>query len=294
MNRPLTLLLQEGLSYSQKVPSEGFGLIKIGDFSRLSFVSIKALRYYDELGLLKPVRVDDFTGYRYYSAEQLPRLHRILALKDLGLSLDQIAVLLREEPSAEQIRGMLRMKRSEIEARLAEEQGRLGRVEALLRQIEQEGRVPMYEVVLKKVPTMQVAAVRRTIPTFASIGILFGDLMGPLMGRARFAGPTLAIYHDQEFKESNPDVEVAIPIEGGLPEGVPAKARELPGGEMACLIHKGPYETIGESYNALMAWLEPNGMRITGPVRESYIHGPGDSQNPAEYVTEIQIPVAKA
>lgn len=269
-------------------------MIRIGDFSKLSFVSIKALRYYDEIGLLKPVRVDDVSGYRYYSADQLPRLHRILALKDLGLNLEQIAVLLREEPSAEEIRGMLRMKQSEIEARVADEQARLGRVEAMLRQIEQEGCIPMYEVVIKKVPAVNVASVRRIIPSFASLNVLFGELMGPLFGRTRFAGPTLAIYHDIEFKESNPDVEVAIPIEGGLPQGVPAVARELPGGEMACVVHKGPYETVGEAYNAVMAWLEPNGMRIAGPVRECYLCSPGDTQNPEEYVTEIMVPVEKA
>lgn len=269
-------------------------MIKIGDFSRLSFVSIKTLRYYDEFGLLKPAWVDDATGYRFYSAEQLPRLHRILALKDLGLSLEQIAVMLRKEPSAEEIRGMLRMKQSEIETRVVEEQGRLARVEALLRQIEKEGKMPMYEVVVKKVPTMRVAFVRHVIPTFGSLNTLFGELFGPLMGRARFAGPPVSIYHDMEFKDVNPDVEVAVPIEGALPEDVPAKARELTGGDMACVVHHGPYDSIGEAYNAVMAWIEPNGMRIAGPVRECYLHGPGDSQNPEEYVTEIMVPVEKA
>jgi len=269
-------------------------MIKIGDFSRLSCVSIKTLRYYDELGLLKPAQSDNCTGYRYYSAEQLPRLNRILAMKDLGLSLQQVAALLQEAPSAEQIRGMLRMKQSELEARLNEEQRRLERVEALLRRIEQEGKMPMYEVVVKKLPAIRVAALRRTLPSFASLGDLFGELMGPLFGRAKFAGPTIAIYHDREFKETNVDVEVAIPIEGELPAGVPAEAKELPDGEMACVVHHGPYDTIGDAYNALMVWIEPNGMRIAGPVRESYLQSPGDTDDPSTYVTEIMAPVEKA
>lgn len=92
-------------------------MLRIGDFSKLSLVSVKTLRYYDELGLLKPVRVDDTTGYRYYSADQLPRLHRILALKDLGLSLEQVGELLRDNLTAEEIRGMLRLKVAEVKDR---------------------------------------------------------------------------------------------------------------------------------------------------------------------------------
>jgi len=114
-------------------------MIKIGDFSRISRVPVKTLRYYDEVGLLKPVEVDRFTGYRYYSLDQLSRLNRILALKDLGFSLEQIAQLLDENLPAAQIRGMLRMKQAELQDRVREEQERLARVEARLRQIEQEG-----------------------------------------------------------------------------------------------------------------------------------------------------------
>jgi DNA-binding transcriptional MerR regulator len=114
-------------------------MFKIGDFSKLSQVTVKTLRYYDELGLLKPVEVDRFTGYRYYSADQLPRLNRILALKDLGLSLEQIATLFaaRDKLTVEQMRGMLRLKQAEAQERVREEQDRLARVEARLRQIEE-------------------------------------------------------------------------------------------------------------------------------------------------------------
>ena len=127
-------------------------MIKIGDFSRLSQVSVKTLRYYDEVGLLKPVEVDRFTGYRYYSFDQLPRLNRVLALKDLGFSLEQIAQALDEGLTPDQLRGMLRLKRAEIQQRVEEEQERLARVEARLRQIEQEAMMSNYDVVIKKVP----------------------------------------------------------------------------------------------------------------------------------------------
>jgi DNA-binding transcriptional MerR regulator len=139
-------------------------MLKIGEFSRFSQVTVKTLRYYDEIGLLKPAKVDRFTGYRYYSAQQLPRLNRILALKDLGLALDQIAQLLEGDLSPDQIRGMLRFKQIELEEQLQEEQARLRRVEQRLRRIEQEETMPMQEIALKQIPAQTVVSVRDTIP----------------------------------------------------------------------------------------------------------------------------------
>ncbi|HOG46425.1 MAG TPA: MerR family transcriptional regulator [Anaerolineae bacterium] len=268
-------------------------MIRIGDFSRLGLVSIKTLRHYDELGLLKPVRVDRFTGYRYYAVEQLGRLNRILALKDLGLSLEQIAGLLSADVSAEEIRGMLRLKQAEAQSRIQEAQAQLTRVATRLRQIEKEGSFPMYEVVLKQIPAQRVAAIRRVLPNYGALGALSAELFGPQMQGARYAGPPLVIYHDHEFKDENVDVEVAVPVAGPLPEGAPAEVRELPGGEMACVVYLGPYEGIGEGYNAVMAWLEPNGYRIADCLREVYLRGPGDGNDPAQYVTEIQVPAVR-
>src|SRR5215813_7359182 len=126
-------------------------MFKIGDFSRLSRVSVRMLHHYDEIGLFKPLRVDEFTGYRYYAFEQLPRLNRILALKDLGFSLEQIAEMLDEELPAAQIRGMLRLRQAELQQQAQEIRERLARVEARLRQIEEEGKMPDQEVILKQV-----------------------------------------------------------------------------------------------------------------------------------------------
>ena len=127
-------------------------MFKIGDFSKLSRVPVKTLRYYDEIGLLPPEQVDQYTGYRYYSAHQLERLNRILALKDLGLSLEQIRQMLVQSLPADQIRGMLRLKQAELAEEISDNQARLARVEARLRQIEQENGMPDYEVTIKKLP----------------------------------------------------------------------------------------------------------------------------------------------
>src|SRR5258708_20294635 len=132
------------MTYRQVInpPRKCAVVFKIGDFSRLSLVSVKALRYYDELGLLRPARVDEFTGYRYYSASQLTRLNRILVLKDLGLSLQQIALLLDKELIPDQIRGMLRLIQVELHQQLEEGQARLARIEAGLQGFKQETSMP--------------------------------------------------------------------------------------------------------------------------------------------------------
>ena len=117
-------------------------MLKIGDFSRLGQVSVRTLHHYDQRGLLKPAEIDDGSGYRFYSVDQLPRLNRILALKDLGFSLDQIGHLVEGNFPAERLRGMLTLKQAEIERQLTEGRARLARVEARLRQIENEGESP--------------------------------------------------------------------------------------------------------------------------------------------------------
>ena len=271
-------------------------MFKIGEFSKLSQVTVKTLRYYDEIGLLKPAKVDRFTGYRYYSADQLPRLNRILALKDLGLSLAQVAQLLDGDLPPAQIRGMLRLKQAELQQRVQEEQARLARVEWRLRQIEQEGTMSTQEVVLKKVPALTVASVRDVIPTYSDVGQLYGEIFAHLgQHRVRPTGPPLAIYYDKEYRERDVDVEAAVPVAGSVPVGDRVTGRQLPAvEEMACIVHQGSYDTIGEAYSRLMAWIEANGYRICGPNREVYVQGPESGRDPSTYVTEVQIPVEKA
>lgn len=271
-------------------------MFKIGEFSKLSQVPVKTLRYYDELGLLKPANVDRFTSYRYYSAHQLPRLNRILALKDLGLSLAQIAQLLDGDLPPQQIRGMLRLKQAEVQQHVEEEQARLARVEWRLRQIEQEGKMSKQEVVIKKVPATTVASVREVIPSYSHIGQLLGEIFAHL-GRNRVnpLGPPLAIYYDEGYTEKDVDVEAVVPVDASAPGSERVKVRELPAvEEMACIVHQGSYDNFTELYNQLMAWIEAHGYRIAGPNREIYIQGPGPDAEPADYVTEIQFPVEQA
>jgi DNA-binding transcriptional MerR regulator len=273
-------------------------MIRIGDFSKLSRVSIKALRHYDEMGLLKPVDVDRFTGYRYYEFDQLPRLYRILALKDLGFSLEEIGRLLEGQVSVEQMRGMLKLRQAEIRQQVAEEVARQERVELWLREIEQEDSMSKYDVVIKKIEPVKVATVRGVVPTPPDQRSLWDTLMGYLQQKdARMMGPPMAIYHDPEFKEQDWDIEVVMPLNEELAPSQSVNVYELPGAEkMACVVHTGPFATIGEAYDAVAKWIDQNGYHIIGPARELNLRLPdklGD-QNDPNTVNEIQFPVEKA
>ena len=270
-------------------------MIRIGLFSKLSQVSVKTLRYYDEIGLLKPAEIDHFTNYRYYSVTQLPRLNRILALKDLGLSLDQIAHLLEEGLPVEQLRGMLRLKQVEIQQQVQQEQEKLTRVAARLRQIEQENKMSNYDIVIKKIEPQRIASIRGVIPTYPEQGQLWEELESMLSrNQVKCIGPCFTLYHSDEPKI---DAEVCEPIAESvsLPQLSRVQTRELPAAEVAVVIHHGPFATISEAYEAVIKWIEVNGYQINGPGREVYLQPSatlGD-QNDPNTVTEVQFPVAK-
>lgn len=268
-------------------------MLKIGELSKISQVSVKTLRYYDEVGLLKPLEIDRFTGYRYYSFDQLPRLNRILALKDLGLTLEQIAQLLNEQLTAEQLRGMFRLKQVELQQRMREEGERLARVEARLKQIEMEDSMPEYDVVFKKVAPLTMISVRDIIPSYPEQGHLWDELVK--QGLALGLGepmPCFTLYHSDEPEI---DAEVCWPTEGPVTVHGRVQCRQLAGDEMACVVHHGPFVTISEAYTAGLKWIQDNGYRCKGCIREVYLKPPakpGDQTDP-NTVTEIQFPVEK-
>jgi effector-binding domain-containing protein len=272
-------------------------MFRIGDFSTLSRISVKTLRYYDEIGLLKPVEVDRFTGYRYYSADQLPKLNYIRSLKDMGLSLEEVATFINNDLTPHQMRDIFILKKGELNQRLNEERRRLEQVEKLLMQIEKEGAMPDYQVTIKKVEPQLVASIRDILPTYGNVGPLYGEIFKYLGKKWVFkpAGPPMMLCHDGEYKERDVDVEIAVPIGKKISGSDRVKVYELPGIEQAaCTVYKGAYEGIGEAYSAIMSWIEGNGYRITGPDREIYFTDPNKVKDPSENVTEIQFPVEKA
>jgi effector-binding domain-containing protein len=271
-------------------------MFKIGDFSSLSRVSVKTLRYYDEIGLLKPAEIDRYTGYRYYSAEQLPRLNRIVALKELGFSLEGISGLLSDDLSFADIRDILRGRQAGIERQLRDAETRMARLEEWLTQIEKEGKMPEYQVTIKKTESLLVATVRDIIPSYSAVSNLYNELFA-VLGKAGVwpAGPPMVIYHDIEYKECDNDMEAAVPVSREINSSGRVKVYKLPEiTQVACVVHHGEYTKFSQAYQAIMPWIERNGYHITGNIREIYLQGPGQGKEPKDYVTEIQIPVEKS
>lgn len=272
-------------------------MIKIGDFARLSQVSVVTLRYYDEMDLLKPVRVDTFTGYRFYSADQLPRLNRILALKDLGFSLEQIKLMLVDGLTSEQLRGMLTMQRNEVEKRLADEGERLRRIEFRLRQIELEDTMPKYDVVIKTTPAMLVASRRVTIPTNDQVPQYLDTAYMEVYTyvheqSAKSTGPHFTLWHSPSDVYQNEDVEAIVPIDRPLKGTERVKVYELPSTQVAAVVHQGNFEDFTQGHAAILEWIDANGYQIVGPYREIYIkHDKGELSNST---TEVQFTVEKA
>jgi DNA-binding transcriptional MerR regulator len=273
-------------------------MLRISDFAQLSRVSPKALRLYDRLNLLKPITTDPDTGYRYYSATQLSRLNRILVLKDLGFSLEQIGQLLDENLSLDTIRALLQLKQTEIQQRLLADQDRLMRVENQLQKLE-EGKMPNYDVVLKPVESQLVAAATGIIPNYEDCAPIFEQLFDQAYGYAaqqgiKRVGAGIAIYHDTKLRDQNIPVEAAASIYERIPSSNGVWVYELPSVEtMACVVHHGSFATLGQAYNALLEWIEHNHYQIMGATREVYLQYERNG-DPTQYVTEVQVPVEKA
>ena len=290
-------------------------MLKIGDFSQLAHVTIRALRHYDELGLLKPVKVDEFTGYRYYSTGQLTQLHRIIAMKDMGLSLEEIARLLRDDVPVSYILDILHIKQEEQKRKLETETERLKRVEDWLLAVEREKKMPNYEIVLKKIAPLQIISIRVILPNSPDAEPIWRKAEPVLRGitdyifksGSQITGPPMAIFYGEDFKEEL-DLELAFPVSQDLPAKGEFQYKELLGyDQMATTIHKGGFNSGSPAYAALGKWIETNDYHLIGPDREIYlidyqIAGPNrelffadtcSSSPPREFVTEIQLPVAR-
>jgi len=282
-------------------------MFKIGEFSRLSRVSVRMLRHYDQLGLLTPSQTDPFTNYRYYSGDQLPRLNRILALRDLGFSLEQIAGMLDEDVSPEQLLGMLKLKRAEVEGQMQAEQTRLARLEARIHQMNESTKPGTYDVILRDVGPKLVATYREVAVDDDRIQQMFDlvEIYVAQFNEARADEPPFTIYYDDEFRDQNIDAEVAVALKYAIPESESIRVRETPRQtNVACVIHVGNYSDIDQAYNALLSWIEANDYHMLGPIREVYIRYGADGLNfelpqtylandANEYVTELQLVVEK-
>lgn len=273
-------------------------MFRIGEFSKIAQVPGSLLRYYDQIGLLKPAHVDKWTGYRYYSAKQLPRLHRILALKELGLRLEQIERLVAEEVSTAEIRGMLVLRKAQVEQSVNEERARLQQLEVRLQQIDAPGQ-SAFDIVLKNVAAQPYLSVREVLPGLdAALGIM-KEMVQVLPARmdAGRLGYFTTVVHSETLESDSLDIELGAVLTGSADLSMRLsgdrlmKVRTLRAeAKMATVVRVGGFEKSCESYGAIGLWVEENGYRINGPGREVQIQPPR-TERLEEMVTEIQFPI---
>lgn len=271
-------------------------MLKIGEFAQLGQVSIVTLRHYDQYGLLKPAALDPDTGYRYYSLDQLARLHRILALKDLGFPLNEIARLLEDSLSIEQLQGMFRFKQAQIQQAIEAEQARLARIAVRLRQIEQEGSMSVYETRLKFVEPLPVASIRMSIAVDEDLEQQYERISAYLeQQEVPFSSPHMLLWYSHFETHENgifADVELALPLRASLQKNEIVASRTLPGGLMACTVHTKNKFSLGQAHMSLHKWIKEHSYIVVGPPRQLHLQVMQDL-DPAHWFTELQFPIAK-
>jgi DNA-binding transcriptional MerR regulator len=275
-------------------------MFRIGEFSTIARVSDVLLRHYDEIELFEPAYVDPENGYRYYAIEQLPQLNRILALRELGLSLQQIARLIHDDISPEEIQGMLKLKQAQIEQAVQEEQSRLRRVASRLKQVQEHGAFPRHDVVMKAIPAQHFLSIREPVPFIRRSGWMYYQVSDAVVQhQVPDVGHCMAIFHDPYFRERNVDFELGFVLRAPhqisipLPEGRVMTVKDVDPIEQAMTcVHMGPWSELHLGFAAIGAWMEDNRMRIAGRAREVYLNLVPPEEDD-ELVVEIQIPVSQ-
>ncbi len=270
-------------------------MLKIGEFSKLARVSVRMLRHYDEIGLLKPAETDPFTDYRYYREDQLPAAGRVAALKDMGFSLADIVKILEVYEDREQLERFFTARRRELEALSRDTARRLTLLDSALQRLRKEDTME-YNVTLKTLPQRAAATLRTVIPRYEDEGKVWSLLVSETARLGlREADPCLCgmTFLDGEYKEENVEVMAWKTVEGSYPDTEHVKFAVLPEATVASCTFRGSYERIVGVYAAVAAWIEANGYEPAGPMFNIYHVSPHETQNPEEFVTEVCYPVRK-
>jgi len=271
-------------------------MLKIGIFSKLSRISIRMLRYYDDQGLLAPVRIDPYSGYRYYGEEQLRTAERIASLRRMGFSLADVRALLAAEGDREVWEEALERQRAVLQEQEREARARLLLLENTLDRLRKDEKPMEYPVTIKELPGRYVASVRRRIASYWQEQELWNTLneetasMDLQVSEPCYA---MAVFHDGEHVERDPDVEVQMAVRGTYPDTDHVQFKTVPAMLIASATFQGPYELAAEATRTVAEWVRDNGYSFCGPSFFIYHVSPHEARSPAEYVTEVCFAVEK-
>lgn len=268
-------------------------MFRIGEFSKMSKTTIKTLRYYDEVGLLKPERIDPFTAYRFYTTNQLFRLHKIQSLRQIGLSIEEIRLMLSGQHQQE----MLEKRKIELLSQISENQYQLSRVEFMLQENEEDNFMS-YTAIIKELPACTVYSKRMTVPSYDA----YFELIPAIGEKVTKKYPDLKcptpeycfiICTDGEYKEHNFNVEFCEAVDQMKPDFEDIVFKKMPAVTAVSVMHKGSYADFTKAYAFVFKWIEENGYIASESPRENYIDGIWNKENESDWLTELQVPIIK-
>ncbi len=273
-------------------------MFRIGEFSKMSLTTIKTLHYYDEVGLLKPAHIDPFTGYRFYTTEQLILLHKIQSFRQIGLSIDEIRQLI----SGIAADFIMQKRKSELLGEISAKQEQLSRIEFILSGKE-EDYFMNYEATIKDLPEYIVYSKRLVAPSYAdylTIIPAIGQAVAAKYPDLKCTAPEYCcvVYLEPEYKEKDIHIEFFEAVEQMKENFDDIVFKKLPQTTVVSVLHRGPYQqakgpSLSDAYLFLAKWIEDNGYTITGHPRESYIDGIWNKDNAEDWLTEVQFPISK-
>jgi DNA-binding transcriptional MerR regulator len=266
-------------------------LYSIGEVSRMTGVSVKALRLYQEKGLIAPARIDEASGYRYYAEREVERARAIRVLRDLRFSLEEIRAVLDNLDEGPSLASALAQVRARLVQDIEGAQRALTAVEVLLRHDEQAQaylRAPP-PVVVRESPGKRIATIRAR-GQYADASRHFPRLFA-LAGRFA-AGPPFCLFHEAEYREADADISWCLPVSEAIEPPDDLTLETLPAIRAATVVHTGPWDSVGLSWTRLFAHLRAEGAEPTPPLRETYLRGP-EAGDPSLYVTELALPMAE-
>ncbi len=271
-------------------------MLKIGDFSKLSRVSIRMLRHYDEIGLLSPIKVDPDTGYRYYGESQLPIVAKIASLKEMGFGLSAIREIMAYGGDREMLEQQLRVRKAELLELAGQTEYRLRLLDTALERLRKDDEIMKYDVSLKTFPERYAATLRMHLPSYDQEGMLWSVLVSetaPLKLVPDDPCYCCVVFHDKEYREADVDVEAQKTVKGKYPDTEHVKFKTLPEVTVASAVCKGSYDQMNDIMAAVASWVTDNGYEFDGPAFNIYHVSPHETNNPDEFVTEVCYPVKK-
>ena len=262
-------------------------LYKIGMFAQMNHITVKALRFYEEQGLLLPAHVDEENGYRYYTIDQMAVIHQITALKQACFTLEDIKSL--NNGSNEEL--LLQKKKTELLSKIAELTRQIAVIDAYLLDEDNSMVAP---VLIKTLPAVTVASMQATIDSYDELFMIMPQMGGEMeQAGCECALPEYCFtrYLDDAYKDKEILVETCEAVTELKADREYLKFKEIPEVSAACIFHKGSYDTLSKTYAIVLKYIEENGYTICDYIRESYIDGAWNKDSTEDWLTEIQVPV---